>query len=88
MSVYEQQSTFNPNIPVRELMYAGRLYDKYIHKHHLNIYGKKLVRMDDSSQSPIQILADTHPDMAVKEIRRHLVQCGISGNTPCSQLGH
>ncbi len=45
MSVYEQQSTFNPNMPVRGLMYAGRLYDKYIHMHHLNIYGKKMVTL-------------------------------------------
>lgn len=43
MSIYEQQSTYNPNMPVRELMYAARLYDKYIHEHKLNIYGKTLV---------------------------------------------
>lgn len=43
MSIYEQQSTYNPNMPVRELMYAAKLYDKYIHEHKLNIYGDKLV---------------------------------------------
>ena len=43
MSIYEQQSTYNPNMPIRELMYAGRLYDKYIHEHKLNIYGTKLM---------------------------------------------
>lgn len=43
MSIYEQQSTYNPNMPVRELMYAARLYDKYIHEHKLNIYGKTLI---------------------------------------------
>ena len=30
MNVYEQQSTYNPNMPVRQLMYAAKLYDKYI----------------------------------------------------------
>ena len=28
MNVYEQQSTYNPNMPLRQLMYVGRLYDK------------------------------------------------------------
>ena len=41
LNVYEQQSTFNPNMPVRQLMYTARMYDKYIRSHKLNIYGKK-----------------------------------------------
>ena len=39
MNVYEQQSSYNPNMPVRQLMYAAKLYDK------LNIYGRKLARL-------------------------------------------
>ena len=45
VSIYEQQSTFNPNMPLREFMYAARLYDKYIHDHELNIYGTELIRL-------------------------------------------
>lgn len=45
MSLWEQQSSFNPNMPVRELMYMGKLYDKYIHRHGLNIYGKTTVEL-------------------------------------------
>ena len=45
MNVYEQQSTYNPNMPVRQLMYAAKLYDKYIQQKKLNIYGKKLVTL-------------------------------------------
>ena len=30
MSLYEQQSTYNPNMPVRQLQYCGYLYEKYI----------------------------------------------------------
>ena len=45
MSIYEQNSSWNPNLPIRELMYAGKLYDKYIHKNKLNIYGSKLVKL-------------------------------------------
>ena len=45
MNLYEHQSTFNPNMPLRGLIYAGMLYDKYIHRHKLNIYGTKPVRV-------------------------------------------
>ncbi len=45
LSLYEQQSTFNPNMPVRDLMYLGKLYDKYIHKHGLNIYGERQIKL-------------------------------------------
>lgn len=43
MALYEQQSSYNPNMPVRQLMYAGKLYDKFIHSAKLNRYGKKLL---------------------------------------------
>lgn len=38
-----RESTYNPNMPVRQLMYAAKLYDKYIKQRKLNLYGKKLV---------------------------------------------
>ena len=30
MNLYEQQSSFNPNMPMRFLIYAGMVYSKYI----------------------------------------------------------
>ena len=42
-NMYEQQSTYNPNMPMRKLMYAARLYDRYIHMNKLHIYGTKQV---------------------------------------------
>lgn len=45
MNVYEQQSSYNPNMPVRQLMYTAKLYDKYIQQKKLNIYGRKLARL-------------------------------------------
>lgn len=32
-------------MPVRKLMYAARLYDKYIHMNKLNIYSTKQIRL-------------------------------------------
>ena len=35
LNLYEHQSTLNPNMPIRELMYCGRLYDKFIKSHNM-----------------------------------------------------
>ncbi len=45
MPLWEQQSTLNPNMPVRGLMYFGNLYDSYIKTNELNIYGTKLQKI-------------------------------------------
>ncbi len=43
MNLYEHQSTFNPNMPVRGLSYFARLYETYMSRYKLDIYGKKLI---------------------------------------------
>lgn len=45
MSVYEHQSTFNPNMPLRLLGYVGRLYSGYISRNKLNKYGERLIML-------------------------------------------
>ncbi len=45
MSVYEHQSTYNPNMPLRLLQYVGDLYAGYIAKNRLNKFGKKLIML-------------------------------------------
>lgn len=45
VSLYEQQSTYNPNMALRGFMYAARFYDKYVHEHKLNIYGTELITL-------------------------------------------
>lgn len=45
MSLFEQQSSLNPNMPLRGLMYFGSLYDSYIEGKGLNIYGSKLIKI-------------------------------------------
>ena len=41
ISLYEHQSSYNPNMPVRQLMYLGSQYDKYITHTRQNRYGSK-----------------------------------------------
>ncbi|MCR4745514.1 MAG: hypothetical protein K5894_09855 [Lachnospiraceae bacterium] len=45
LSLWEQQSTYNPNMPLRGLMYFGKLYSKYIESNEINIYGSKLIKV-------------------------------------------
>ena len=45
MSVYEHQSTFNPNMPLRMMEYVGRLYSGYISRNRFNKYGERLIML-------------------------------------------
>ena len=45
MNLYEQQSTYNPNMPVRFLQYVGNLYEKFINQMGMNKYGDILIML-------------------------------------------
>ena len=45
MNLYEQQSTYNPNMPLRGLLYFAQLYHKFIRTRRLNIYSSKLQKI-------------------------------------------
>ena len=45
MNLYEQQSSYNPNMPLRMMQYAGNLYEKYIRENGLNKYGSELLQL-------------------------------------------
>lgn len=45
LNLYEHQSTYNPNMPIRGLIYFARVYEAYIREHQLNIYGKTLIEL-------------------------------------------
>ena len=45
LSVYEHQSSFNPNMPLRMLEYVCELYTGYVKSNKNNKYGSKLIRL-------------------------------------------
>lgn len=45
MSVYEHQSSYNPNMPLRMMQYVGNLYSKYLARNKLNKYGSSLIKL-------------------------------------------
>lgn len=45
LCLIEHQSTWNPNIPLRGMLYFARLYRRYLETMDLNIYGTKLIEL-------------------------------------------
>ena len=45
LALYEQQSSWNPNMPLRGFMYFSHLFEKYIAENKHNIYGSKLIKL-------------------------------------------
>ena len=43
VSVYEQQSTYNPNMPLRMLQYLGNLYQRHVDEGRFNKFGSSLI---------------------------------------------
>ncbi|MBO4375369.1 MAG: hypothetical protein J5829_09715 [Lachnospiraceae bacterium] len=81
MELYEQQSTYNPNMPIREFMYAGKLYDKYIYTSKLHRYGSKLMPLPIPKLVVLYNGEDKREDQTIlrlsdafrEEIRRNIV---------------
>ena len=45
MNLYEAQSTFNPNMPLRGLFYLSQIYQGYVNARGLDIYGSRRVKL-------------------------------------------
>ncbi len=45
LHLWEQQSSYNPNMPLRGMMYFSKMYDRYIIEHFYNIYGSTLIKL-------------------------------------------
>ena len=45
MNLYEQQSSYNPNMPLRLFQYAASLFEQYITNHKKNRFGPKLLML-------------------------------------------
>ena len=68
MHLYEQQSSFNPNMPLRGLLYFGKLYNKYIKKNRLNIYGSHLIKIPTPQYYVFYNGIQNYPDRKVLKL--------------------
>ena len=77
MNLYEEQSTFNPNAPIRGMMYFGRLYEKYLAGR--NRYGTKLIRLPRPKYYVLYLGKDERPDREVLRLSDAFESCDNSG---------
>ncbi len=45
LNLYEHQSTYSPNMPLRGLLYFSRQYEGLVAQHKRNLYGSKLIKL-------------------------------------------
>ena len=45
MNLYEEQSSWNPNMPLRGLFYFSNIYQGYVGQNHLDIYSRKQLKL-------------------------------------------
>lgn len=62
MSLYEHQSTYNPNMPLRGMMYFSTLYSQFLSEKNKNIYGKSLVKIPTPRYIVFYNSDDSYPD--------------------------
>ena len=80
MNLYEQQSTYNPNMPVRMLRYAASLFEKYIVQTRQDPFGRKQLHLpaprlvvfynglENQPEEKILKLSDCFPEGAASDI--------------------
>ena len=62
LSLYEHQSTYNPNMPLRGVVYLARLYDKYYVSQTHSIYGRKKITIPTPKYYVFYIGQEDVPD--------------------------
>ena len=77
--LWEQQSTFNPNMPIRGLMYFAKMYDRYIKENGLNIYGKALVKIPTPRYTVLYNGTDEQPSFMDLKLSDSFINADSSG---------
>lgn len=78
--LWEQQSTYNPNMPIRGLMYFGKMYDRYISENHLNIYGRTLIKIPTPRYTVLYNGMDEQPGSLQLRLSDSFINPDSSGN--------
>ena len=98
MNLFEHQATYNPNMPLRLMQYAGNLYEKYITERKLNKYGKTLVKLpapklvvfyngtDEQEDETILKLSDSFPEGADFDIEVKVRMLNVNYGRNCKLL--
>lgn len=81
LNLYEHQSTYNPNMPMRGLLYYAKLYEKIIARNNINIYGSSAKMFPFPQHIVFYNGTDSQPDRTVLRLS-DLFEKGGEGRTP------
>ena len=81
LNLYEHQSTYNPNMPMRGLLYYAKLYEKIITRNNINIYGSSAKTFPFPQHIVFYNGTDSQPDRTVLRLS-DLFEKGGEGRTP------
>ncbi len=86
MNLYEHMSSYNPNMPLRGLIYFAKLMEKYIAQFDLNIYGSTLMKIPEPRY---YIFYNGKPETA-DEVLLKLSDCFMQNKAPgeCEWTAH
>lgn len=80
LNLWEQQSSYNPNMPLRGLMYFSKMYDRYILENAYNIYGTTLIKIPTPRYTVLYNGAEEQPDFVQLKLSDAFVHKDTSGN--------
>lgn len=79
MSLFEQQSSINPNMPLRGFLYFGNLYNSYITENKLNLYGRTLLKIPTPQYYVLYNGSDEAPASTELKLSDAFVQSSPAG---------
>lgn len=68
LNLYEHQSTFNPNMPLRGLLYFSKLYNKYIKQNGLDLFSKAIQEIPLPRYVVFYNGTDQQPDQTILKL--------------------
>ena len=78
--LYEHQSTYNPNMPLRGVFYFSRLYEGYVADNNLMIYHEKRVRLPKPKYIVFYNGTKAEPDRQILKLSDSFPDDGIQSH--------
>lgn len=76
INLYEHQSTFNANMPLRGLLYLSKLLDKYVTENGLNILSRKLQKIPTPQYIVFYNGTENEPDERIMRLSDAFIKKG------------
>ena len=81
MNLYEHQSSYNPNMPIRGLIYFARLYQNYIDECEINVFSPVLKHLPRPKFIVFYNGTKEEPDQKILRLTEAFAGHGVSGES-------